>query len=75
MPRESRQEAVHADSLALRQALACKHDLLAHSQPVMEFLFEQVRHSENMVILADKAGTLVHTLGHATFLDKTQQVA
>ena len=75
MPRESRQEAVHADSLALRQALACNHDLLAHSQPVMEFLFEQVRHSESMVILADKAGTLVHTLGHATFLDKAQQVA
>lgn len=75
MPRDSRQEAVHADSLELRHALASNHDLLAHSQPVMEFLFDQVRDSESMVILADKAGTLVHTLGNASFLDKAQQVA
>jgi transcriptional regulator of acetoin/glycerol metabolism len=34
----------------------------------MEYLFEQVRHSESMVILADNRGTLMHTLGDTDFL-------
>ena len=45
----------------LRHALAFNHDLLAHSLPVMEYLYEQVRNSHSMVILADKHATLMHT--------------
>ena len=74
-PQDRMTDAVHVSSLELRQALAGNHDLLAHSRPVMDFLFEQVRHSQGMVILADKCGTLMHTLGHADFLDKAQRVA
>jgi len=65
----------HINAIELRQALARNHDLLAHSRPVMDYLFEQVRHSQGMVILADQSGTLMHTLGHADFLDKAQRVA
>lgn len=41
----------------------------------MEYLFEQVRHSQSMVILADKYGMLMHTLGDAGFLGKAERVA
>ena len=59
----------------LRNALACNHDLLAHSRPVMEYLFDQVKHSHSMVILADKRATLMHTLGDVDFLTKAERVA
>lgn len=47
-------ETEHASGPDLRHALIGNHDLLAHSRPVMEYLFEQVRHSQGMLILADK---------------------
>jgi len=59
----------------LRHALAFNHDLLAHSLPVMEYLYEQVRNSHSMVILADKRATLMHTLGDIDFLSKAERVA
>ncbi len=65
----------HSSGSNLRQALACNHDLLAHSRPVMEYLFEQVRHSHSMVILADKRATLMHTMGDVDFLSKAERVA
>jgi transcriptional regulator of acetoin/glycerol metabolism len=65
----------YASGNNLRQALACNHDLLAHSRPVMEYLYEQVRHSHSMVILADKRATLMHTLGDGDFLTKAERVA
>ena len=65
----------HSSGSNLRQALACNHDLLAHSRPVMEYLFEQVRHSHSMVILADNRATLMHTMGDVDFLSKAERVA
>lgn len=65
----------HADADTLRQSLARNHDLLSHSQPVMEYLFDQVRHSQNVVVLADHHGTLIHSLGDACFLAKAERVA
>ncbi|MES2880054.1 MAG: sigma-54-dependent Fis family transcriptional regulator [Pseudomonadota bacterium] len=65
----------HASGGELRDTLLCNQDLLSHSRPVMEFLFEQVRHSQGMVILADRQGVLMHTLGHADFLGKADRVA
>ncbi len=59
----------------LRHALACNQELLAHSRPVMDYLYEQVRHSHSMVILADRCATLLHTLGDADFLSKAERVA
>ncbi|APW44391.1 sigma-54-dependent Fis family transcriptional regulator [Rhodoferax saidenbachensis] len=65
----------HATSHSLRQALASSHALLAHSRPVMEYVFEQVRHSQSVVVLADPQGMLMHTLGDPYFVDKAERVA
>lgn len=65
----------HAGSGNLRQALANSHALLAHSRPVMEYVFEQVRHSQSVVVLADQHGMLMHTLGDVSFVGKAERVA
>ena len=65
----------HASSGTLRHALASNPALLAHSRPVMEYLFEQVRHSQGVVVLADQRGMLMHTLGDPRFMDKAERVA
>jgi transcriptional regulator of acetoin/glycerol metabolism len=59
----------------LQHARNFNHDLISHSEPVIEYLFEQVRHSHSMVILADAQGVLMHTLGDLDFLSKADQVA
>jgi transcriptional regulator of acetoin/glycerol metabolism len=75
MPAGRARDTEHASGGGLRDTRAFNHELLAHSQPVMEYLFEQVRHSQGMVILADQRGTLMHTLGHPDFLSKAERVA
>lgn len=75
MPTGRPRETPHSSGNALRQTLASNHDLLAHSRPVMAYLFEQVRHAQGMVVLADQHGTLIHTMGHVDFLGKADQVA
>ncbi|MBS1189535.1 MAG: sigma54 specific transcriptional regulator with sensor, Fis family [Rhodocyclaceae bacterium] len=65
----------HASGGALQRALARHHPLLSHSLPVMEYLFEQVRDSGSMVILADNRGTLLRILGDSNFLAKAERVA
>ena len=59
----------------LRQAMAGNHSLLTHSRPIMEYLIDQVRHSHSVVVLADRAGMLMHTLGSPGFIDKAERVA
>ena len=59
----------------LRHMLASHHELLAHSKPVMDYLVEQDRHSQSVVILADPRGMLMHTLGDAYFLERAERVA
>lgn len=65
----------HPSSGTLRHVLASNPELLAHSRPVMEYLFEQVRHSQSVVVLADRRGMLMHTLGDPYFVDKAERVA
>lgn len=60
---------------ALRQLRGQHQELLAHSRPVMEYLFEQVRGSQSVVVLASPCGTLVDTCGDAYFLGKAERVA
>ncbi|MEY4506439.1 MAG: hypothetical protein RL297_1017 [Pseudomonadota bacterium] len=60
---------------ALQRCRGLNQALIGHSEPVMEYLFEQVRHSHSMVILADSQGTLMHTLGDLDFLSKADRVA
>ncbi len=59
----------------LRHVLSRNHDLLAHSRPVMEYLYEQMRHSHSMIILADCRATLMQTMGDVDFLTKAERVA
>ena len=59
----------------LQRARSVNHDLIGHSEPVMEYLLEQVRQSQSMVILADAQGVLMHTLGDLDFLTKADRVA
>lgn len=61
--------------VALQRARTQNHDLVNQSQPIMEYLFEQVRHSHSMVILSDQNGVLMHTLGDLDFLSKADRVA
>lgn len=68
-------EAEPSSSTQLRQVLALNHDLLAYSRPVMEFLFEQVKPLQSVVVLADNHGTLMHTLGDPRFMSKSARVA
>ena len=65
----------HSSAAELSQTLQFNHTLLAHARPVMDYLFEQVRHSQSMVVLADASGTLIHTLGDAHFLQRAERVA
>ena len=65
----------HPSSGTLRQVLASNPELLAHSRPIMEYLFEQVRHSQSVVVLADRHGMLMHTLGDPQFVSKAERVA
>ncbi len=68
-------DTAHADGAGLRESLAVNQELLAHSRPVMEALFQQVRDGQSMVILADRHGMLMQTLGHTDFLGKAERVA
>jgi len=43
LPAGRLQEAEHSSGAELTRTMACNHELLAHSRPVMEHLFEQVR--------------------------------
>ncbi|MBH2043313.1 MAG: sigma-54-dependent Fis family transcriptional regulator [Comamonadaceae bacterium] len=65
----------HPSTGTLRHVLANNPELIAHSRPVMEYLFEQVRHSQSVVVLADRRGMLMHTLGDPCFMDKAERVA
>ncbi|MBK9018525.1 MAG: sigma-54-dependent Fis family transcriptional regulator [Sulfuritalea sp.] len=67
-------EAVQTCGGELGHLLARNHELLSHSRPVMEHLFEQIRDTQSMVILADNRGTLMHTLGDAEFVCKAERV-
>jgi transcriptional regulator of acetoin/glycerol metabolism len=41
----------------------------------MEYLFEQLHNSHNMVVLSDSQGVLLHTLGDLDLLSKADRVA
>ncbi len=75
MPTGRLLDPVHACGSDLRSALARNHVLVAHSRPVMEHLYDLVRGSESVVVLADQRGTLIHTVGHPQFERKAERVA
>ncbi|MBT9458781.1 MAG: sigma-54-dependent Fis family transcriptional regulator [Burkholderiaceae bacterium] len=68
-------DAPHASAAQLQRAQAAQHELMSHARPVMEFLFEQTRDSDSMVILADSQGMLLQALGDAHFVNRAERVA
>ncbi len=75
MPTGRLAESEYLTGSRLRQVLSRNHDLLAHSRPVMEYLYEQMRRSHSMIILADRQATLMQTMGDVDFLTKAERVA
>jgi transcriptional regulator of acetoin/glycerol metabolism len=67
--------APHASAAQLARAMDHQRQLVSHARPVMEFVFEQTRDTDSMVILADAQGMLLQSLGDASFLDRAERVA
>ncbi len=63
------------DVRAVNEARERNRTLLSHAQPVLEHLFEQIRDSHSMVVLADARGMLLQSFGDPDFLSHAEQVA
>ncbi len=59
----------------LQVARERNHRLCEHAMPVMEMLWEQIAHTQSMVVLTDVQGTVLHALGDADFLHRAHRVA
>jgi sigma-54 dependent transcriptional regulator, acetoin dehydrogenase operon transcriptional activator AcoR len=59
----------------LREAIGSHQDFLAHARPVMDFVFDQIKDSGNLVVLSDSRGLLLHSLGDAEFISRADRVA
>jgi len=66
-------EVVTAQELAHK--LEQNHRLLALARPEMETLSEQIAHTQNVVILTDDEGLILHSLGSQYLLENDQRVA
>ncbi len=58
------------------------HDLTSHNRlllenarPVMDNLYEQIQNSSSMVILTDKTGIILHTIGDTDFVNRADLVS
>jgi len=63
------------DRVALKTEQERNRYLLMQSRPIMEHVFEQIRDSGSMVILADANGLLLETVGDADFVGRADRVA
>ncbi len=50
------------------------HTLLTRSQPVMENLYHEICGTSSMVLLADREGVVLHSIGDPNFVDQAQKV-
>jgi transcriptional regulator of acetoin/glycerol metabolism len=67
----------HAPVLRADLAVARERNLrlYEHAAPVMELLLEQIIATQSMVVLTDARGTVLHSVGHDTFLQRASKVA
>lgn len=65
----------HASAVQLARARERHHELIAHARPVLEFLFEQTRDTDSVVLLADAQGMLLDAIGDADFSQRAARVA
>ncbi|PKO57037.1 MAG: sigma-54-dependent Fis family transcriptional regulator [Betaproteobacteria bacterium HGW-Betaproteobacteria-13] len=59
----------------LAEAREQSESLLSNAAGIMEHVFDQIRASGSMVILADCQGMILHSLGDPDFVSKAQRVA
>lgn len=57
-----------------QEALDKNESLLSYARPVMENLYDQIRNTDSVVVLADASGVLVHSLGDPVFVGKANTV-
>jgi transcriptional regulator of acetoin/glycerol metabolism len=63
------------DRVALKTEQLRNGCLLKQIRPIMEHVYEQIRESGSMVILADANGLLLETVGDPDFVDRADRVA
>lgn len=63
------------DRVALKTEQERNRFLLTQSRPIMEHVFEQIRESGSMVILADANGLLLETVGDPDFVSRADRVS
>ncbi|HEX6734487.1 MAG TPA: sigma-54-dependent Fis family transcriptional regulator [Azonexus sp.] len=63
------------DRMALKTEQMRNRYLLQQVRPIMEHVYEQIRESGSMVILADANGLLLETVGDPDFVDRADRVA
>src|SRR5574343_541339 len=63
------------DRVALKTEQERNRCLLIQGRPIMEHVFEQIRASGSMVILADANGLLLETVGDPDFVNRADRVA
>lgn len=63
------------DRIALKTEQDRNRLLLLQGRPIMEHVYEQIRESGSMVVLADANGLLLETVGDADFVDRADRIA
>ncbi|MBT0961542.1 sigma-54-dependent Fis family transcriptional regulator [Denitromonas iodatirespirans] len=74
----SPEHALHLDIASrsqLSERLEANARLMSFAQPVMEHLHCQLARSSSMVLLADRDGLVLRTVGDGDFVDRAQRVA
>jgi len=76
---------VDVERMQAKQPILLRHEVddltsrnrlfLENSRPVMENLYEQIQNTSSMVILADKTGVILHSLGDIDFIDRARRVS
>lgn len=75
---------VDADGIPSKQLILSRFELdeltfrnrilLENSRPAIENLYEQIKDTSSMVILADKTGAILHSLGGTDFIDRARRI-
>ena len=75
LPANHAESAAHADRAKLSESRERSAELLHQASGLMEHVFEQIRATGSMVILADVEGMIIHSLGDPDFVDRANRVA
>ena len=62
-------------SSALKRFRERSKELIAHSEPVMDQLYQQIAGTSSVVVLTDATGVVLHSVGDPEFLARAQLVA